>query len=124
MTGSSFTPVIHLKQGCPFCFKLRLFLLEANLLDRVDLRETAQATEEHEAARARLAPHFDTVTFPAAEIAPGSFMKETDALIAHFAGQAHLDPAGLATLQAYTSGPMFSLLKLYKENMALKSQAA
>ena len=29
MSEASFTPIVYVRTGCPFCLKLRLFLLES-----------------------------------------------------------------------------------------------
>lgn len=55
---SGFTPVIYLKAGCPYCFKLRLALLEAGLMDRVAFQEFEADTQEERRIRTELSRHF------------------------------------------------------------------
>lgn len=117
-----FKPVLFLKKGCPFCFKLRLALLEADMLDEVAIEEFAEGTTRETAIRGLLSSHFDTVRFPSAEIAEGEFMNDSDALITHFLGLEAIDPKSLPTLQAYIEGPFSELLRLVKENRALKTR--
>ena len=115
-------PVLYLKDKCPFCLKVLIFLLEAGELDEVVVRSFVPGTPERDALRAELAPHFETVTFPAAQIEPGVYIKDSDAIIGHFAQQAGVDPAGLPVFQWYANGPFAQLGALYRENMELKKQ--
>lgn len=122
MNDKTFVPTMYLMQGCPFCFKLRLFLLEAGLLDQVALREFVAGTDDEGTVRAELAPHFEKLSFPAAQMEPGQYLRDGDAIIARFADRAGTDPARLPTLQAYVAGPLAVHIKLYQENAALKKQ--
>lgn len=124
MSDAAFTPVLYLKQGCPFCFKLRLFLLEAGLLERVEIREFAPDTEEEKAIRAELTPHFEKLGFPTAQLEPGRYLGDSDALVAHFAKVSGKDPAAMPTYQTYLGGVFKNLGQLFRENMELKKQAA
>lgn len=122
--AGSFKPILYLKKGCPFCFKLRVFLLDAGLLDRFALREFAEGTDDEKNIRNELSPHFDRVSFPTAQIAPGSYKKDSDELVAHFAREAGTDPACLDTFQAYVEGPFALITSLFQENKALRKRAA
>ena len=122
--ADTFNPILYLKKGCPFCFKLRVFLLDAGLLDRFVLREFAEGTDDQNTIRDELAPHFDKVSFPTAQIAPGSYKKDSDELIAHFAREASVDPKRLGTFQAYVEGPFALITSLFQENRELKKRAA
>lgn len=122
MKEKDFVPTMYLMQGCPFCFKLRLFLLEAGLLDQVALREFVVGTDEEAAIRSELAPHFEKVSFPVAQVAAGAYLKDGDAIIAGLAAGANVNPDGLPTLQAFVAGPMAAHIKLYQDNAALKKQ--
>jgi hypothetical protein len=119
-----FQPTLYLMKACPFCFKLRVFLLDAELLYRFHIREFAVDTDNAKRVHNELAPHFDKVSFPAAQIAPGEYEKDSDCLIALFARQHGTDPANLKTFQAYVDGPFTTLMSLFKENRELKQQAA
>jgi hypothetical protein len=120
MTDASFTPVLYVKPGCPFSLKVRLFLLEAGLLDKIQLR--GASAEDHEAVRAELASAVEKVSFPTAQVAPGRYLQDSDAIVAHFAKDAGIDPGTLPTFRAYVEGPFQSLMSLYRENMELKKQ--
>ena len=106
---SGFMPVIFLKAGCPYCFKLRLALLEAGLSDRVRFQEFEADTPEESLIRTQLSRHFFALSFPAAEIAPGQFEKGSDALIQHFLEHSGKTGTQLVTLQAYIEGPFAQL---------------
>lgn len=120
MNDAVFTPVLYSKEGCPFSFKVRLFLLEAGLLDRVEVVQGA-TPEEHQEVADMLAERLGKASFPTAEIEPGTLMTESDALIAHFAKVANVDPAELPTYQAYAGSIFPLIMRLYKENAELKS---
>ena len=115
-------PVLFVLPSCPFCMKLRLFLLEAGLLKGVEVRET---TEDSEAAiRAELAPHFEKVSFPTLRLASGEYLADSDAIIDHFAVPAGVVPDTLPTYRTYVNGPLATMKKLFTENVALKKQLA
>jgi len=117
-------PILYLKRGSPFCFKLRVFLLDAGLLDRFQLREFETGSAEEKRIHAELASHFDKVSFPAAQVAPGRYEKDSDGLISVFARQFGVDPESLSTFQEYVNGPFGTLMSLFKENKELKRRAA
>jgi hypothetical protein len=118
----AFTPVLYLKDKCPFCLKLLIFLLETGQLAEVEIRKFVPGTPEEEELKAELAPHFETVTFPAAQVEPGLYLKDSDALIAHFAAKAGADPARLPVFQWYSGGPFAQIGALYRENRELKER--
>jgi len=120
MTQSPFRPVVYLKSTCPFCLKLRIFLLEAGLLDRFDQRLFTPGDEEEDAIRAELAPHFDKVTFPTVQYAPGAFMNESDAIMAHYAAEAGIDPAALPIFSAYAGSVLPKYMETRQELERLK----
>jgi glutaredoxin len=124
-TGTTMTQVkttnsLYVKQGCPFCFKLRLYLLEAGVSDKVSVTEFAAGSDTEQEVRAILAPHLETISFPAAQLSSGEFLADSDALVAHFSEQSGVDPATLPTYQAYIEGPFKQLFSLYRENVELK----
>ncbi len=115
-----FRPVLYLKSTCPHCLKLRIFLLEAGLLDRFEQRIFTQGDDAEAAIRAELAPHFDKVTFPTVQYEPGRFMKDSDAIIAHYAAEAGLDSARLPVFAAYAGSVLPKYMEVRKELNALK----
>ena len=114
-------PVLFVKHECPFCLKVRLYLLEAGLLDTVTLRES-RSPEEEDALRAELAPHLAKVSYPTLRQG-GRYMTESDDIIARFAKEGGTAPTQLPTFQAYVDGPFKQLLALYKENAEFKKTA-
>lgn len=118
MSLISENPVLFVKHACPFCLKVRLYLLEAGLLDSVTLRES-RTTEEEDAMKAELAPHLAKVSYPTLRLG-GTYMTESDDIIAHFVDEGGPAPAQLPTFQAYVDGPFTQLLALHRENAELK----
>lgn len=122
--NEAFKPIVYLKQNCPFCTKIRLFILEADLGAEVETRDFAGGTPQEEAIRAELAPHLNKVSFPAARIQSGQFIAESDDIIAVLARISGRDPALMPVYQNYVDGPLAALMRLWKENMDLKKVAA
>lgn len=121
MTNNTFAPVVYVKQGCPFCLKLRLFLLESRLLDSVTLLE-AETPEEHQRLANQLFDHMGKASFPSAEIMPGEYLAESDALINHFAAIASVDPKNLPTFDTYANKVLPSFQNIYRDYIQLKKQ--
>ncbi|MCJ2107737.1 glutathione S-transferase N-terminal domain-containing protein [Methylobacterium sp. E-041] len=119
MTDTPFKPVIYLMAGCPFCFKVRLFLLETGQLDHVTLREFVPGTKEQKAIGSLLARTGTQVAYPTAELTPGVLTAESDAIVAHFATRAGVAADTLPTYASYLAGVFKSLQLLYRENMEL-----
>lgn len=117
---SDFRPVVYLKDSCPFCFKLRVALLELGMLDMVEIRSFASGMPEEMEIRDHLSSRLERVMFPAVEILPGQYRTESDELIAYFAGLKGIDPETLPTLAAYLDGPFRKLMALSKENRELR----
>jgi hypothetical protein len=124
MSEAQFRPVLYLKDKCPFCLKTLIFLTESGQLSRFDIQKFAPGDAQEQSMKDELAPHFDKVTYPAAQIAPGVFMKDSDTLIAHYAAETKTDTAQMPVLNWYVSGPLQQLFELYKENMELKKRLA
>lgn len=121
--ASAFVPTLYLNRHCPFCFKLRVFLLEAGMLDRATIEEFVPGTPEETAMREKLSPYFEKLSFPAARIAEDKYMLESDAIIDWFAAQTGADKTRLPTYNAYVEGPFKKLIALFQENKKLKEQA-
>jgi hypothetical protein len=121
MTTPDFRPIAYMKDGCPWCLKFRLFLLEAGLLGQFDLREFVPGDAREEAIRAELGAHFEKPTFPTVQIAPGEFMRESDDLIAHYAAQFGVDVGHLLVFDQYVRGPIARMAQLRAEIAQLKA---
>lgn len=124
MPDQIFRPVVFLKEKCPFCMKVRIFLLESGLWSQVEVRDFAPGTEQEQAIRSTLEPNLQKVSFPAAEVAPGAYMTDSDAIIARLAEGVGVDPSQMPVLSAYVQGPFQQIMTLYRENAELKKQLA
>lgn len=124
MTDTSFKPIVYLKQNCPFCMKVRLFLLEAGMGETVETRDFAEGTAEEDAIRAELLPHFEKPSFPTAQLEPGRYVAESDDIIAFLAEKSAHDPANMPVYRNYVDGPFALAMKLWKENQELKKAAS
>jgi len=113
--SATFKPTLYLKHACPFSFKLRVFLLEAGLLDAFALREFVSGTDDESDVHRELEPHFEKVSFPTAQIADGTFMNESDTLIAHYAREAGVNPAAMPTFREYVTGPFATIISAYSK---------
>ena len=120
------SPTVFLLRTCPFCLKLRIFLTEAGLADRVAFVAFDQDDDQHQDLRARMQAAGQQPSFPAAELSPGELTTGTDALIAHFAGaysagEGGVDPESLPLLQYYSNGVFAKYLEMFGELRELKS---
>jgi glutathione S-transferase len=122
MTTPAFRPIAYLKDCCPWCFRFRLFLLEAGLQDRFDLRVFVPGDAQEAQIRAELAPHVENVTFPVVQVAPGQFLSDSAALVAHYAAQDGIAIDSLALLDQYERGPLATMGALRREVQALHGQ--
>jgi aromatic ring-opening dioxygenase catalytic subunit (LigB family) len=121
---SKFVTIFYCKENCPLCLQVRLFLLEAGLLDKVEIREFARGSAQEQAIRAELAAHLDRVSFPAAQIAPGRYITESDAIIAYLAAQTGRDPAHMPVLRAYREAALKPVLRLRQESPTPRAKPA
>ena len=124
MTETPVAPTLFVKDRCPFCLKVRIFMLEAGLLDRIHVREFVVGSDEEQVIRTELAPHFEEVSFPTVMLASDEYLSESDAIIARFADAADVDPTTLPTFRAYASGIMPQMMSMYGENMEMKKRLA
>lgn len=124
MNDTADRPMIYLKQHCPFCMKIWLYLLETNAIQEVEIREFATGSAEEEAIRAELAPHLEKVTFPAARLEAGRYIADSDGILSFLSERTGHDAASLPVLGRYVDGPFTTMMKLWKENHELKAAAA
>src|SRR3546814_17880229 len=101
-----------------------IFLSEAGLLARFDVRKFTPGDANEQAVRDELAPNFEKVSFPVVQVAPGQYMKDSEALTSHNADEASIDPSGMVMLNDTTSGVFEQFITLFKVNMALKDTLA
>lgn len=111
---------IYLKNTCPYCLKLRIFLTEAGLADRFDFVVFADGDEAHQALRARMQAAGQQPSFPAVELEPGRLATGTDELIARFAREAGVDAGTLPLLAYYSDGVFRRHVQMHKELRELR----
>lgn len=124
MMRDGFTPIIYLKENCPFCLKIRIFLLESGLADQVEIRNFAAGSDEEASIRAELQQNLEKVSFPAAQFEPGRYIAESDDIIAILAEKSGCDPTKMPVYRNYINGIFATAMRLRKENTALKKAAA
>ena len=124
MSDTPFKPVIYLKQNCLFCLKVRIFLLEAGLLDSVTMREFVPGSDEEQSIRAELAGKVEKITLPTAKLTTDSYLAGSDEIIAALAEKAGVDVALLPSYRSYIDGAFKNIQALYVENISLKKQLA
>jgi hypothetical protein len=61
---------------------------------------------------------------PAAQLAPGEYVADSDAIVARLAEGADIDPAALPVLKTYTDVALNRIIQLFRENAELKRQLA
>lgn len=123
MTEADFRPVIYLQQNCPFCLKVRLALLETGLTDTVDLRLFMPGTPEEQVIRDQLDSKLPKITFPAAELSPGAYIADSDAIVSAVAERSGKAPADLPVYNAYLIAAFQPMMGLFQENRTLKAAA-
>lgn len=112
--SESFKPKAYLRVGCPYSFKLLLFLSEARLLGTVELIRCDPNTGEYEQVKARVSQATGKpTTFPTVEVEPGLYQSDSDALIEHFARKHGVDPGTLTALVFYRESIFPQLEKLH-----------
>ncbi|MBM7049263.1 glutathione S-transferase N-terminal domain-containing protein [Rhizobium lusitanum] len=123
MNDLTFKPVVYFKQNCPFCLKVRLFLLEAGIMEAVEIRDFVPGSKQEEDIRAELGPHLAKASFPAAQLELGRYIAESDDIIAFLAVKSGREPASLPVFGNYVEGPFKTMMNLWKENQQLKAAA-
>ena len=110
-----FKPKAYLREGCPFSFKLLLFLAESGMASQVEIIRCNPGTAEFATIKSRLeAGLHKSVTFPTAEIEPGRYLCDSDALIEHFAAQRGVDVRRLPAFSFYLQTIFPQLLRLHQ----------
>ncbi|WP_221794875.1 hypothetical protein [Oceanobacter mangrovi] len=121
---ADFKPVAYLKDSCPFCFKLVMFLAEAGLMDKVEIirikgDDEAEMNHYHQLLQGKTGA---TASFPTMELAPGEFSSDSEGLISHFAAEYGVDVATLAGLAYYKDNLFPAYIARFKELKALKEK--
>jgi len=111
---AAFRPKAYLKDGCPFSFKLLLFLAESGMTAEVDLIRCDPEAAQFEAIKSRLEAGLrKPVTFPAAEVEPNRYLSDSDALVAHFAAKRNVDVRTLPAFSFYVQTIFPQLRRLH-----------
>lgn len=114
----------YLMSDCPFSFKFLLFMTEAGLLHTIDVKRCDRADEDYQEVRAMLKDKAGKASFPTVEIAPGTYMNDSDGLIAHFAAEHGVSDTKPPVLQFYLDGVFASVNRMFGENRDLKAKLA
>jgi hypothetical protein len=65
MSTDTFKPIAFIKEGCPFSFKLLVFLAEGGLLDDIEIVRVREGDPTFEATKQRLSEHLGkSASFP------------------------------------------------------------
>ncbi len=108
MTTVPFKPKVYVKDGCPFSFKLLLFLAESGMTQQVEIIRCNPETPDFDSLKSKLdAGLGKPATFPTAEIEPNRYQSESDALVQHFASQRKVDVSRLPVLSFYLETMLF-----------------
>ena len=121
MIKQSFIPAVYLRENCPFCLKVRLFLLEGDMLGEVEIREFAPGSKDEEEIRTELEANLDMVSFPAARIEPDRYLTGSDDIIAFIAARSGREPHKMPVFTSYIEAALKPMLRLSKENIELKT---
>ena len=114
MNTAPFKPKVYLKDGCPFSFKLLLFLAEAGMSPEVDLMRCDPEAAEFEAIKSRLQAGLrKPATFPTAQVEPHRFLADSDALVRYFASKRGIDVNTLPAFSFYVETIFPQLLRLH-----------
>ena len=124
MPAEAFRPTLFFNEQCPFCMKVRIFLLESGLRDSVDIKEFSPGSAEETAITQMLGTHLEKVSVPAAELSAGEYVADSGAIIARLAATRNIDPDTLPVVQGYSKFVLDKLAQLYRENIELKKQLA
>lgn len=115
MSTVSFKPKAYIKEGCPFSFKLLLFLAESGMTGQVDIIRCDPESPQFEEIKSRLqAGLHKPATFPTVEIEPGRFLSDSDDLIEHYASLYHIEVNKLPVLSFYLQTIFPQLLRLHE----------
>ena len=116
MSTVPFKPKAYVKEGCPFSFKLLLFLAESGMIQQVEIIRCDPEAPGFDAIKSRLQAGLGkAATFPTAEIDPGHYLSDSDALIEHFASKRKIDSRKLPVLSFYVQSIFPQLLRLHEE---------
>ena len=115
MSAVPFRPTAYLREGCPFSFKLLLFLTEAGLREQFELIRCNPHASDFQAIKSKLqAGLHKAASFPTVEVAPGRYLSDSDALIEHYASQNGIEVGELPALSFYRETLLPQLQRLHE----------
>ena len=114
--------IVYVKEHCPFCVKVRLFLLEAGLVDQVQVDQFLPGTPQEAIIRSAVESASAKASFPTLTLADGQWIADSDAIVAHVAEVAGINTANYPFYIEYTQSILPNLLALFKENRTLKQR--
>lgn len=95
-------PTAFVLKGCPFSFKLLLFLSEAQLLDRVAVQTVEPDSQRMKELKKTIESETGKKpTFPTVLFESGKYQSDSDALIEYFSAEYGVDAAALVALAFY-----------------------
>lgn len=117
MNAIAFKPKAYLREGCPFSFKLLLFVAEAGISNQMKLIRCKPEAPDFEAIKAKLQSGLNAaVTFPTVEVEPDRYLSDSDALIGYFAAKHNIDVQKLPALSFYTQTIFPQLVRLHESH--------
>jgi hypothetical protein len=117
MSVQSFKPRVYLKDGCPFSFKLWLFLVEAGIADEVEVIRCNPQDPQFDEVKRKLASGLGAqASFPTAEIEPGRYRSDSGKLIEHFSRESGVSSSSLPALAFYEQTIFPQVVELHERN--------
>lgn len=116
MNDNAFKARAYVKEGCPFSFKLLVFMAEAGLLDEIEILRLREGTPDYDAAKQKLSEHLGKpAAFPTVEVEPGRYLADSDRLVEHFARLHDREPNEMPVLSFYKETIFPQLLEHHRE---------
>ncbi len=115
MTSPVFKAKAYILDGCPFSFKYWLFMVEAQLSDRLEVIRINSQDPDYEDLKAQLTAALGRdATFPTVEVERGSFVADSDELIHYYATRHGVDIDGLPAFRFYQETLFPQILALHQ----------
>ena len=121
---SAFTPKLYLKNNCPFCFKVIMFLTETQQMDQVEIISIdGNNDDEMNHYRQTLEALTNTkASFPTAELTENEHITDSDAIVSFFAEKVGIEASQAKGYQFYLNGLFPTYIARFKELKALKEK--
>jgi hypothetical protein len=123
MNAQPFKAKAYLKEGCPFSFKYLLFMVEAGLIDQIQVIRCDPSDPEFDTVKAKLTAGLrKPASFPTVEIEPGRYESDSDALIRHYATKNSVRESSLPALAFYTETIFPQILDLHEQKSGAETR--